>query len=242
MAPDGLVDALLAEARFSGVDLSRLGIAWARALPAAVFVPAFGLGFLSLPLRSVIAFGLGVAIAPAVLPDEGGGPWLVAVLAAFLRGLPVAVAASVSLWAAMVAGGVADTAAGSARFRPAPGALGPGVTPFATLLALLASIAFLETGGASRVALRLSAASGPALQDAVQDLAAGVSLGAGIGAPLLVVSAVLDVAMSVVTQDRPSVLPHGAFLPLRSLVVLVASAAVFERMAEATVLFAGRAP
>jgi flagellar biosynthesis protein FliR len=243
MVPDGLVDALLAEARLSGVDLARLGIAWARVLPTALFVPAFGLGFLSLPVRSVIALGLAIALAPAIPAAAGAGePWVLALLSAFLRGVPLAIVTSVSLWAAMVAGGVADTAAGSARFRPSPAALGPRVTPFSTLLGLLAAIAFFEAGGASRVVGRLSSASGPGLQDAIRDLAAGIALGAGIGAPFLVAVAVVDVAISVATQDRPGALPESVFAPLRALVVLIASAALFERVAEATAVFAGRAP
>jgi flagellar biosynthesis protein FliR len=251
MVPDGLVDALLTEARFSGVDLARLGIAWGRVLPTALFVPAFGLGFLSLPVRSVIALGLAIAVAPSIPVSAasgggagggGGEPWPLSVVEAILRGVPLAIAASVSLWSAMVAGGVADTAAGSGRFRPAEAALGPRVTPISTLCGLLASIAFFETGGASRVVERLSSSSGPGLQGAVQDLAAGIALGAGIGAPFLVAVAVVDVAISVATQDRPAVLPESVFAPLRALVVLIASAALFERVAEATVVFASKGP
>lgn len=242
MVPDGLTDALLAEARVSGVELARLGVAWARALPTALFVPAFGLGFLSIPVRAALALGLAVALAPAVPAPPAGEPWLLSLLAAFLRGVPLAIAASVSLWAAMVAGGVADTAAGSARFRPPPGALGPKLTPLSTLLGLLAAVAFFETGGAARVVERLAEGAGPALDAAVKDLAAGVSLGAAIGAPFLVAVAAVDMAISVATQDRPSVLPEGVFAPLRALVVLVGSAALFERVAEAVVLFAGRGP
>jgi flagellar biosynthesis protein FliR len=186
--------------------------------------------------------GLALALAPSIPASAlaGGEPWPLVLLAALMRGIPLAIVASVSLWAAMVAGGVADTAVGSARFRPAPATLGPRVTPLSTLLGLLASIAFFETGGASRVVERLSSGGGPGLQGAVQDLAAGIALGVGVGAPFLVAVAVVDVAISVATQDRPAVFPESVFAPLRALVLLIGAAALFERVAEATVVFAGR--
>jgi type III secretory pathway component EscT len=243
MGLPGLVDVVLDEARSAGLDLSRLGVGVARVLPTALFVPAFGLGFLTVPLRIAIGVGLAVAIVPAIPPDavSPAMPWVARLLAAFLRGIPLALAASVSLWAAMVAGGVADTAIGSARLRPPPTALGPRVTPLATLFGLFAAIAFFETGGATRLLAGLSSdVASPSLQSAVLELAAGVGTGAAIGAPLLVVVVLLEVATRVAGFDRPSLSNEAVFAPLKSLVVLVASAALLERIAEALALGAAR--
>jgi hypothetical protein len=103
------------------------------------------------------------------------------------------------------------------------------------LIGLLAAALFLELGGADRVAAHLAFATEHGrepLARAVSDLAAGIDVGASIGAPLLVVVLAFDVAAAVVARDLSAAVT-GFFAPLRTLVVLVALAAFFERMADA---------
>jgi type III secretory pathway component EscT len=161
--------------------------------------------------------------------------WPALLLGEIARGIPVALAASVSLWAATVAGGVADhvtraaRAKGSGRLGLADGA------PFSTLLFLAAAVSFLQLGGAERIAERLAAPDLPAalpLVLAVRDLAAGVDLGVGIGAPLLVLALVLDLSTLVAARELWTLRAETTLLPLRSLVLLVGVAVLLDRMAE----------
>src|SRR5215831_8032591 len=94
----------------AGVDLAPLGLAWARAMPAVTLVPAFGLRALPAAARGVLGLALAACIFPALAPIEARPslPWTVQVVGEVARGLPVAIAAAVPLWAATMAGGVAD--------------------------------------------------------------------------------------------------------------------------------------
>jgi type III secretory pathway component EscT len=236
MIPKGILDAVLAEAAAEGLSLSGWGLAWARVLPTVLVVPVFGLGILPIALRFALGFVLAASIAPFVhLPVVSSRtPWLVLVLEEFFRGLPVAAAASVSLWAATVAGGLVDHVTRASRAKG--GSFGiTGGSPFATLLFLLASVSFLELGGAERVSVRLATAEtgvGP-LTRAVQDLAAGIELGVGIGAPMLLVALVLDLTSLVASRELWTNRAETTLAPLRSLVLFVATAALLDRMADA---------
>jgi type III secretory pathway component EscT len=236
MLPKGLLDAIFAEVSAGGQSLSAWGVAWARALPAALFVPVFGLSILPSIQRVAIGFVLAVSIAPLlhtpVVPPST--PWLVVVLSEVARGVPVAAAASVSLWAAVVAGGVADHVTRAGRAKVGRLALSDG-SPFSTLLSLAAAVSFLQLGGAQRIAARLAepelAVTSP-LARAVRDLAAGIELGVGIGAPLLIVALVLDLATLIVARELRTLRSEATLAPLRSLVLFVATAALLDRMAE----------
>jgi flagellar biosynthesis protein FliR len=237
MIPKGLLDAILAEVSAGGQSLSAWGVAWARVLPTALFVPVFGLAILPIAQRLAIGFVLAVSIAPLLQVPvvQSPTPWLVVVLSEVARGVPVAAAASVSLWAAVVAGGVADHVTRASRAKVGRVALTDG-SPFATLLSLAAAVSFLQLGGAERIAARLSApdlvVTGP-LARAVSDLAVGIQLGVGIGAPLLVVALVLDVATLIAARELRPLRSESALAPLRSLLLFVATAALLDRMAEA---------
>lgn len=243
--PSGILDAISSEVSGSGESLVAWGIAWARVLPTALVVPAFGLGFLPVSLRAALGFGLAVSVAPAVSVAQlpAGVPWPLLVVGEMARGVPVAIVAATALFAASVAGGVTDAALG-AKLRPLGAPLGRDGGPFATLLGLLAAILFLEGGGATRIAARLGepALSGQApLASALRELAAGIEIGATIGAPLLIVAVVVDVAMALAAREFGTLRTETVGAPLRTLAVLVATAALFERMAEGVALFgAGR--
>jgi type III secretory pathway component EscT len=237
MIPKGLLDAMFAEVSAGGQSLSAWGVAWARTLPAALFVPVFGLSILPIVQRVAIGFVLAMSIAPLlqtpVVPSPT--PWLVVVLSELARGVPIAAAASVSLWAAVVAGGVADHVTSAGRARVGRLSLSDG-SPLSTLFSLAAAVSFLQLGGAQRIAARLSApdlAVTDPLARAVRDLAAGIELGVGIGAPLLVVALVLDMATLIAARELRPLRSEAALAPLRSLVLFVATAALLDRMAEA---------
>jgi type III secretory pathway component EscT len=187
---------------------------------------------------------LAVAFAPAmhVAPFHAPDSWLLVVMREALLGVPVAVGASVSLWAAVVAGAVGDAAAGTGRLVRRTTPFGGDAPPLSLLVGLAASIAFLAGGGVTRLAARLaasaSAGAGAPLEAAVMDLATGVGVGASIGAPLLVVGMVVDLASAIVAREQPTARGTGA--TLRTLIVLVAAAVLLDRMAEAVVVFGRR--
>src|SRR5271170_3279792 len=85
----------------SGVDLAGLGLAWARAMPAVTLVPAFGLRALPAPARIVMGLALAASIYPALAPVAAvtSEPWALQALLEVMKGLPVAIAAAVPLWA-----------------------------------------------------------------------------------------------------------------------------------------------
>lgn len=237
MIPKGILDAFLAEVSARGQSASAWGVAWARVLPTVLLVPAFGLGLLPLGLRLAIGFVLAVSVAPLLHPTVASASvgWPALVLSEVARGLPVALTASISLWAATVAGGIADHVTGARRVRGG-GKLGlADGAPFSTLLFLAAAVSFLQLGGAERIAARLAApdltAAGP-LTLAVRDLAAGIDLGVGIGAPLLVVAMILDMTILIAAREHSTVGAGTTLAPLRSLALLVATAAMLDRMAD----------
>jgi len=140
MAPVASVVGTVAEAfSRSGIDLAALGLAWARAMPAVTLVPAFGLRALPAPGRGVMALAFAAVIFPALAPvaHDASQPWLWLVLVEVARGLPVALAAAVPLWAATMAGGVADALRGSQETPAVPTVEGRA-TPLGVPLSLLA--------------------------------------------------------------------------------------------------------
>src|SRR6478609_3070347 len=106
MPPAGILRAVLDEASAEGANLAAWGAAWARLAPTLVLVPAFGLGLLPITLRVAFALVLGAAFAPVLSPAVAAlpaVPWPRLLAGELARGLPVAISASVSLWAATVA-------------------------------------------------------------------------------------------------------------------------------------------
>ncbi len=241
---NGVADALVAEVHASGQSLVAWGIAWARVLPLVVLLPAFGLGFLPGVWRVAIAFMVGLSLAPALrLPAiDVASPWPSLVAEQIARGIPLALAASISLWAASVAGGIADTSLSVPRVRLRT-PRGPGGPPFETLMGLLAAILFLDGGGTTRALSRLAdlpAGTTEPLRAAAFDLAAGIDVGASLAAPLLVVSLVMDMTSMVVARELPSIRSQSFLAPLRTLVVLVATAALLDRIVEGIAIFGRR--
>jgi type III secretion protein T len=219
----------------SGVDLAALGLAWARVSPTVVLVPAFGLKALPTAARGVLGLMLAVSIVPALgafAASRAHEPWPLLVLEEVLRGLPIALAAAIPLWAATMAGGVVDALRGTSDTATVPTVEGKP-TPLGVPLSLLASAIFLATGGPSRAVAALASPDlGPhPVLNAARDLVSGISLAVAIGGPLLVAAIVLEVGAALIARAATPAQIHMLLAPLRSLGVLAVMAIVLERIA-----------
>ncbi len=220
----------------AGIDLAPLGLAWARATPSVALVPAFGLRALPAPARAMLGLTFAACIFPALTPIDAGAsmPWPAMALVEVARGLPVAIAAAVPLWAATMAGGVADALRGSQETPTAPTVEGPA-TPLGVTLSLLAGAIFLTTGGPARVVAALSRLPAPAhpVLAAVDDLVGGITLALALGGPLLAAAVVIEVAGAIVARAASPAQVHTLIAPLRALGTLAVMGIVLERLAVA---------
>ena len=235
MAP-GLLEAVATELARGEVDLVSLGLGWARAAPVVAIVPAFGLRALPAPARAVIAIAIAATIAPAVAADPSlaSRNWVLALIAAFLQGLPIAIAAAVPLWAATMAGGVIDAVRGSNDTVSMPTVEGRPST-LGVPMALLASTVFLATGGPARVAMALALPStvpgSQAVLRAALDLSSGITIALSVAAPVLAASIVVEIAGALVARAASPAQIHSLLAPARSLAILGVAALLLERMA-----------
>src|SRR5579884_3525917 len=218
-----LVQAVADAFAHAGVDLTALGLAWARATPSIALVPAFGLRALPAPARAVIGLAFAASVFPAMGPPATTPslPWALLLVGEAIRGIPVAIAASVPLWAATMAGGVADALRGSQEAPTAPTVEGRA-TPLGVPMSLLASAIFLATGGPARVAAALAfrpAGDAPLLA-AVHDLVGGIAVAVALGAPLLAAGVIVEIAAALVARAASPAQVHALLAPLRSLASL----------------------
>lgn len=232
-----VVGALVEAFARSGVDLGALGLAWARALPAVTIVPAFGLRAIPAPARPAMALAMGASILPSVPPvaTSSGEPWIVQAVLEAARGLPVAIAASVPLWAATMTGGVADALRGAPEGVGMPTVEGPGrASPLGVLLSLLACSIFLSTGGPARIALALArpASPGSPLRGAVDALVSGIMLAVALGGPLLAASVVIEVAAALLARATSPTQIAALVAPFRTLAILALFAVLLERIVD----------
>jgi type III secretory pathway component EscT len=219
----------------SGIDLGGLGLAWARVMPAVTLVPAFGLSALPASARTVMGLAFAASIFPALAPLAAGDrPWVLLALGEVAHGLPVAIAAAVPLWAATMAGGVADALRGSQETPSVPTVEGRA-TPLGVPMSLLASAIFLAGGGPARVvkALALHPLQDHPFLAAAGDLVGGIGLAVAIGGPLLAASVVIEVAAALVARAASPAQIHALLAPLRALGTLAVLAIVLERLAGA---------
>ena len=226
----GLLETLFGELG----DLPAWGLGAARVLPVVTLVPAFGLSAVAAPIRIGLALALAVAVLPALTPTlDQSLPWAVAFAREFLRGVPLALEVSAVLWAAIMAGGLVDNLRGARETTSLP-VLGEASPPLAGLLGLLASLVFLLSGGASRVALSL--VKSPAVDVSVLlgtalELARAVEVALSIAAPLAAVSIVVEVAAALVARASAPAHVQALIAPLRSLALLSVFALLLERIA-----------
>ncbi len=216
-------------------ELEAWGLAWARVAPTIALVPAFGLRALPGPARAVLALGMAAMIAPALRPmAESEGPWAWRLLLEAARGLPIALAAAIPLWAATMVGGVVDALRGANEQLSSPLVEGRP-TALGVVFSLMASLVFFATGGPARLATALAETSldivNP-LTRAAHDLAAGISIAIALAAPLMAASIVVEVAGALVARAASPAQLHALLAPIRTLALLALTALLFDRMAE----------
>lgn len=218
-----------------GVDLSRLGMAWARVAPSVALVPAFGLRAFPAPARVTLGLALALVVAPG-LPGLGASSlvWPVALVVEAARGVPIAIAASAALWAATMAGGLIDDLRGARETSSLP-SVESGATPLGALFALVAAVMFLESGGPARVLAALGRPDlgfSQPLLGALGNVIGGVELALAVATPLIVASMVVETASSLVARAASPAYIQPLLAPLRSLALLAVAALVLERMFE----------
>jgi hypothetical protein len=198
-----------------------------RCLPTALLLPALGLG----PASLVVRLALTVALALSPTPTHGGdadGSLILVAGAALVDGIPMALVSATSLWAAFMAG---DLMGWSLRLDPD---VGGGMR---MLFGVLACAVFLELGGLTAVAERLSAEApdsgiaGPALV-----LARGIGVAVQIAGPLLIARVLVDLVSAAALRAEPAGALRAMVLGAGPMVMLLATALLFERMAELVVL------
>jgi type III secretory pathway component EscT len=230
----GLVGTVVDALSRSGVDLPALALAWARAAPSVALVPAFGLRALPAPARAVMGLAFAASVFPALGPlaASSSQPWIVLVLVEIARGMPVALAAAVPLWAATMAGGLVDALRASQETLSVPTVEGRA-TPLGVPLSLLACAIFLATGGPARVvsALAMRPTSPHPLLAAADDIVSGIGLAVALGGPLLASAVVVELTAALIARAASPAQVHALLAPLRALATLVIVAVVFERLA-----------
>lgn len=213
-------------------ELVALGRGLARALPAVTLVPAFGLRALPGAVRMSVALVLAASVAPALRTSGAPvAPGALGLLVDAARGVPIALAAAVPLWAATMAGGAIDAARGASEGAPFA-TLEGRPTLLGTLHGLAAGAIFLAMGGPGRVALAIADAPSELATPfaaAARDVAAGIGLAVGIAAPVLGAAIVVEVAAALVARTAAPAHVQTLLAPLRSLALLGASALVLDR-------------
>jgi flagellar biosynthesis protein FliR len=226
----GEVDKLF---RASGVDLTGLGLAWARALPVVTLVPAFGLRALPPSARAVLGLVLGLVIAPAASPSplEPQLMFPVALLIEVLRGLPIALSAALPLWAATQAGGLIDNLRGASGEANYP-LLEGRVSPLGVMYGVLAGSLFLAQGGPAHVTqLLMTSTYAPGLLlTVVQQVTRGVDLSVAIAAPMLGGSVLVEVATALMGRAANPTQLSAVIAPIKSVVLLGLVALTLERV------------
>lgn len=219
-----------------GVDLAALGLAWARVMPVVTLVPAFGLRALPTAARAVLSLALALAIFPAMQGAHGSliSPhiaWPMALLLEALRGLPVAIAAAVPLWAATQAGGLVDTLRGGQGELSVPVVEGK-TSSIGVLFALLAGALFLKTGGPAHIthALASGALEAHPVIAVVRALDQGIHISLAIAAPMLGASIIVEVATALIARSASPAQIHALLGPLRSGTILFVLALATERI------------
>jgi type III secretory pathway component EscT len=219
----------------AGIDVAGLGLAWARVMPTVAIVPAFGLRALPTPARAVMALVLAAVILPSMTPAPAGVAqhWVVLVATEAAGGLPIALAAAVPLWAATMAGGVADVLRGAPQETHGLPTIDGGSTTLGVPLSLLACALFLANGGPARVvrALAVDPPWSHPVHAIADSLVSGITLAVALGAPLLAASVVVELAAALVTRAAAPAQVHALLAPLRAVATLAIFAVVFERVA-----------
>jgi flagellar biosynthesis protein FliR len=236
-----LLDAVSRELVKSGIDPGAWALGWARVLPSVVLVPAFGLRALPVFAQALFAFILAACVTPALGPLLAARePSFVSLLVQVATGLPVAVSAATTLWAAGMTGNLLDELRGA---TPGPGlvpSVDSGTTPLGVLLSLGAAAAFLELGGPVRLTEALSVLEPISEQNiwqVVRTLGQGVQLAVLISAPLLAFALFFEVFQALITRAASSPGISFNWLPVRALALLAIVALLLERLVRGLALW-----
>jgi flagellar biosynthesis protein FliR len=243
LEPRGILESAARLFDSEGIDLAAWGLAWARVVPLVAIVPAFGLRALPAPVRAAVGLMLALVIAPALrVTAHADAPFAVLVLVEIARGLPLALAAAVPLWAATMTGGVVDALRGAQDAVSVPSVEGRA-SALGVLFSLLAAVLFFAAGGPARVVGALAQESldfaGP-LGRAVFDLHAGIGVAVAIAAPLVAASIVVELAFALIARAAAPAQVHALLAPVRSVALLGLAALLFDRMAALLGLFVAR--
>lgn len=226
-------------------ELTSIALAWARVTPSVILIPAFGLGAVAGPIRVALALALAICIAPALRPaaEVSALPFVVALGVELLRGLPIAIVASLALYSAIMAGGVFDNLRGWREPSGLPNA-GPDALPLGALLVMLVSVIFLQSGGAVRVASALAAPAelGLSLSGVVVGLTRSIEVALAVAAPVVAASIVFELASALVARAAAPAFVLPLLAPLRSIALLAVVALLLDRMAELLALLAAAKP
>jgi type III secretory pathway component EscT len=239
---DVLLDALSRELAAAGIDPIRWVIAWARLIPSLVLIPAFGMHAFPLTLRLAFAFVLGASVAPGLtglLPlATDPAPLLVTLGSELARGVPVAATVAASVWGATMTGALIDELRGGASSKSA--LAGGETTPFGVLLSLAVGVAFFQLGGPTRLADALATARPWHEQDlraVALSLARGTQFAVALAGPLLALAPFLELVHALAARASHPIALGSVLGPLKTLLLLVASALLLERVAGAVVLW-----
>lgn len=227
----------------NGVDPRAWALGMARVTPAVTLVPAFGMSAVPAPTRLVLGLSLGACVAPALARDvTGGGPLVVALVREAFVGLPVALMAALAIYVASMAGGLVDDLRGARESVTLP-VLPEPMPPVSVLFSLLASLAFLETGGAARVAGALSTpllAARFSWPNVARSFAGSVELAFALAAPLAVASVLLETTSALLARAATPASIGTVLAPLKSALLLGLLALFLERIAELIVVLGAR--
>jgi flagellar biosynthesis protein FliR len=239
--PPSVLDALAGAFVAAGVEPRAWALGFARAIPTVTLVPAFGLSAVPPQTRLVLGLSLGLCIAPALAGRaDSGGIFVIAMGREAFAGLPVAMMAALTTYVATMAGGLIDDLRGGRESVTLP-VLPEQLPPVSVLFGLLASLAFLELGGAGRV---VSALASPLLSarfswlSVVQAFAGSVELAFAIAAPLAVACVLLEAASALIARAATPAFIGPVLAPLKSVALLGVLALVLERIAELLALVA----
>ncbi len=213
-------------------ELRALLLGWFLWAPTALLVPAFGWPGSPLTPRLALGLGLSLCVAPSTagLPEGWGGAlaWALGI------GVSVAVGAAGVLWAALMAGGVAD------RFGPGGGGSSeeglwdpPG--PLSFLFGLLSALFFLAGGGPARAGAALTRlarvpAAGELLQPILDACLASITLAVGVATPILLTVLLLEGIMVLLRRTALPLATEQLLGPLKTLAFLFLLAVALEPM------------
>ena len=238
---EDLVEAVARELSLSGIDPAAWALGWARLVPSLVLVPAFGLRALPVFAQVLFALILAACVAPALGPlTSTEQPWFVAMLVQLASGLPVAVSAAVTLWAATMAGNLLDQLRGATQMQATFVSVEGPATPFGILLSLGAAIAFLRLGGPARLAEALSVtvlATEQSIRGVAMALAQGIQIAVLISAPFIAAMLFFELVQILISRATSPANVAPSLAPVRSIALLAIAALLLDRLLEGLVLW-----